>query len=123
MSIYALPPEALRTTQPINAMRARQGLRPLCYDRPDFPDFAEVQDGWQAVCLATPEVLTATVFVPTYDVVPNRMSKDCRAWAVHPSEDPGAESVPARDCWRCWGCRHLPNDPRVVIAAAGASLW
>jgi hypothetical protein len=122
VSIYDLPPEALRTTQPINALRARQVMRPLCFNRPDFPALVEVQDGWQAVCLATPEGLTATIFAPAHDVVPNRMSKDCKAWAVHPSEDPAAESVPARECWRCWGCRHLPEDPRVVIAAAGSEV-
>lgn len=48
---------------------------------------------------------------------PPPMSTDCKAWAVHPSEDPGTESVPAREGWRCWGCRHLPDDPRVVVRA------
>lgn len=123
MSIYALPPAHELPREPINAMRARQGLRPLCFDRPDFPPLVEVQDGWQAVCLATPEGLTATVFAPAYDVVPNRMSKDCKAWAVHPSEDPAIESVPAREAWRCWGCRHLPDDPRVTVRAAASALW
>ena len=54
---------------------------------------------------------------------PPPMSTDCKAWAVHPSEDPGSESVPAREGWRCWGCRHLPTDPRVVIRAAAGELW
>jgi hypothetical protein len=123
VSIYFLSPAHKLPREPINALRAREGLRPLCFNRPDFPALVEVQDGWQAVCLATPEGLTATIFAPSHDVVPNRMSKDCKAWAVHPQEDPAAESVPAREQWRCWGCRHLPQDPRVVIAAAGASLW
>ena len=86
----SLPPAHDLLREPINALRARQGLRPLCFNWPDFPP---------------------------------PMSPDCKAWAVHPQEDPGAESVPAREQWRCWGCRHLPQDPRVVIAAAGASLW
>jgi hypothetical protein len=80
-------------TQPENAMRARHGLRPLCYDRPDFPP---------------------------------PMSPDCKAWAVRsPDEDvpgdngenPATESTPARESWRCLGCRHLPNDPRVIERA------
>jgi hypothetical protein len=115
VSIYALPPEALRTTQPINALRARQGLRPLCYDRPDFPETVWVNSHTRG---SDPD-LVLQVEAP----ISNPMSKDCKAWAVHPSEDPGTESVPAREGWRCLGCRHLPCDPRVVIAAAGASLW
>ena len=88
--IYDLPPSDLDTKMAINAARARQGLRPLCFDRPDYPP---------------------------------PMSQDCKAWAVHPHEDPGAESVPARESWRCWGCRHLPDDPRVQARAAASALW
>jgi len=75
--------------QPENAMRARAGLRPLCFNRPDFPP---------------------------------PMSPDCKAWAVHPDEDPATESIPSRECWRCWGCRHLPEDPRVIACAAASEL-
>lgn len=89
--IYSsLPPTHELPREPINAMRARQGLRPLCYDRPDFPP---------------------------------PMSTDCKAWAVHPAEDPATESVPGSESWRCWGCRHLPDDTRVVIRAAASELW
>lgn len=80
--IYSQPIEY--PTQPENAMRARDGLRPLCYDRPDFPP---------------------------------PMSPECKAWAVHPQEDPATESVPGAEGWRCWGCRHLPTDPRVIAKA------
>lgn len=34
-SIYSRPVQY--PTQPENAMRARDGLRPLCWNRPDFP--------------------------------------------------------------------------------------
>lgn len=86
--IYSgLPPTHELPREPINAMRSRQGLRPLCYDRPDFPP---------------------------------PMSKDCKAWAVHPAEDPATESVPGAESWRCWGCRHLPQDPRVIERAKQA---
>jgi hypothetical protein len=80
--------------QPENAMRARAGLRPLCFNRPDFP-------------------------AP--------MSPDCKAWAVREpdpkrpddaGEDPAAEAMPAREGWRCWGCRRLPSDPRVRAKAS-----
>lgn len=118
-----LPPTHLMPLEPINAMRAREGLRPLCFDRPDFPSLVEVRDGWQAVTLATPEGLTATIFAPSYDLAQNRASKDCKAWAVHPKEDPARESVPGAECWRCHGCRHLPQDPRVSIRAAASELW
>lgn len=104
--IYStLPPTHLLPREPINAMRARQGLRPLCFDRPDYDELVTVRDGW------------------TWDgrqqmaTVPNPMSKDCKAWAVHPDEDPATESVPGRESWRCHGCRHLPQDPRVVERA------
>jgi hypothetical protein len=108
--------------QPENAMRARAGERPLCFDRPDFPPVVEAQDGWQAVCLATPEGLTATVFAPAYLPVVNGMSKGCKSWAVHPAEDPATESIPGREGWRCWGCRHLPSDPRVIVRAVASEL-
>lgn len=88
--IYDLPPSELMTTLPINAGRAAAGLRPLCFNRPDFPP---------------------------------PMSGECKAWAVHPHEDPGTESVPAREHWRCWGCRHLPDDARVIARAAASGLW
>jgi len=86
--IYSSPVQY--PTQPLNAMRARNGERPLCYDRPDFPP---------------------------------PMSPECKAWAVHPQEDPATESVPGAQSWRCWGCSHLPTDARVVIRAAASELW
>lgn len=118
--IYSNPVQYL--TQPENAMRARTGERPMCFNRPDFPPLVEVQDGWQAVCLATPEGLTATVFAPAYLPVVNGMSKDCRAWAVHPAEDPATESIPGREGWRCLGCRHIPQDPSVIERAKQAEV-
>jgi hypothetical protein len=51
---------------------------------------------------------------------PPPMSPDCKAWAVHPDENPAAESVPGREGWRCHGCRHLPQDPRVIERAQQA---
>ncbi len=77
-------------TQPENAMRALAGLRPLCFNRPDFPP---------------------------------PMSTDCHSWSVHPAEDPAKESIPGRESWRCWGCRRLPTDARVVVRAAASDLW
>lgn len=83
--IYSsLPPTHEMPREPINAKRAREGMRPLCYDRPDFPP---------------------------------PMSPDCHSWSVHPAEDPATESIPGRESWRCWGCRHLPQDPRVIAKA------
>lgn len=97
--IYSgLPPTHQLPREPIHAMRARAGLRPLCFNRPDFPP---------------------------------PMSQDCKAWAVREpdpnrpgdtGEDPATESLPGRECWRCFGCRHLPSDPRVVIRAAASEL-
>lgn len=85
MSIYStLPPAHELPREPINAMRARSGERPLCFDRPDFPP---------------------------------PMSPECKAWAVHPDEDPATESIPGRESWRCFGCRYLPTDPRVIERA------
>jgi hypothetical protein len=50
----------------------------------------------------------------------NPLSKDCKSWAVHPAEDPATESVPGAEGWLCWGCRHLPQDPRVIERAKQA---
>lgn len=106
-----------------NAQRARNGERPTCCNRLDFPSLVEVQDGWQAVTLATPEGMTATVFAPAYDVVANHMSKHCASWAVRApdpnragdtGEDPATESIPGQEGWLCWVCRHLPEDERVI---------
>jgi hypothetical protein len=104
--IYSsLPPTHQFPREPINALRARQGLRPLCYDRPEYDDLVTVRDGW------------------TWDgrqklaTVPNEMSKGCQSWSVHPDEDPATESIPARESWRCYGCRHIPQDPRVIERA------
>lgn len=108
MSIYSQPIQY--PTQPENAMLARAGLRPLCFNRPDFSAMVEVQGGW-------------TADGRRYMVeIPNPMTKGCASWEVHPAEDPMTESVPGRESWRCWGCRLLPTDPRVVIAAAGAEV-
>lgn len=84
--IYSsLPPAHELPREPINALRARLGLRPLCFNRPDFPP---------------------------------PMSPDCKAWAGKDTENPAEDSIPAREGWRCWGCRHLPQDPRIVDKAA-----
>ena len=105
--IYSRPVQYPK--QPENAMRARQGLSPLCFNRPDFPETQIVNDGltWDGM--------------QQIASIRNDMSKDCKAWAVHPAEDPATASVPGAEGWRCWGCRHLPDDPRVQLAAAGAS--
>ncbi len=83
----SLPPTHEMPREPLNAMRARNGERPLCFNRPDFPP---------------------------------PMSPDCHSWSVHPAEDPATESIPGRESWRCWGCRHLPQDPRVIERAKQA---
>ena len=82
--IYDLSPADLDTKMAINAARSRQGLRPLCFDRPDFPP---------------------------------PMSADCKSWAVKDTENPAEDSVPAREGWLCWGCKHLPQDKRIVVKA------
>ncbi len=51
---------------------------------------------------------------------PLPMSQDCKSWAVHPQEDPATESIPGREGWRCLGCRHIPQDPRVIERAKQA---
>lgn len=110
--IYSsLPPTHKLPREPINAMRARAGERPLCFNRPDYPATVEVQDGWTA------DGRRRMVEIP------NPMTKGCASWEVHPAEDPMTESVPGREGWRCWGCRLLPTDPRVVIRAAASELW
>jgi hypothetical protein len=104
--IYSSP--AQHPTQPENAMRARAGERPLCFNRPDFPETQIVNDGltWDGM--------------QQIASIRNDMSKDCKAWAVDPAEDPATESVPGSEGWRCWGCRHLPQDPRVIERAKQA---
>jgi hypothetical protein len=27
-----------------------------------------------------------------------------------------------RESWRCWGCRHLPDDPRVIHRAQASEV-
>lgn len=113
--IYSSPVQY--PTQPENAMRARDGLRPLCWNREDYPEHRDVRagihgDGRQK-----------------FGVVKNTMSTDCKSWAVRApdkdnpadtGEDPATESIPGRESWRCWGCRHLPQDPRVIERAKQA---
>ncbi len=88
-----------------NTLRARTGERPTCFDRPDYPDLVTVRDGW------------------TWDgrqklaTVPNPMSNGCASWSVAAHENPAADSVPAQESWRCYGCRHLPQDTRVIARA------
>jgi hypothetical protein len=101
-------------TQPENAMRARNGERPPCFSRPEYPETVEVQDGWTAAGRRR------------MVEIPNPMTKGCKSWAVREpdpnrpgdsGEDPAVESIPAREGWRCLGCRHLPPDPRVIACA------
>jgi hypothetical protein len=115
MTIYSsLPPTHQLPREPINALRARQGLRPMCFDRPDYDDLVTVRDGltWDGR--------------QAFATVPNDMSKDCRSWDVRApdedvpgdaGEDPATESIPGRESWRCHGCRHLPTDLRVIERA------
>lgn len=106
-------------TRPENAMRARNGERPLCWNREDYPGRVQVMGKPAAVKIADGRWIAA----PTVEFVDNPMSKDCKSWSVHPQEDPATESIPGRECWRCLGCRLLPNDVRVVIRAAASDLW
>lgn len=113
--IYSsLPPTHELPREPINAMRARNGERPLCWNREDYSEHVTVRAGIHADGRQQ------------FAVVPNAMSTDCKAWAVREpdpnrpgdaGEDPAIESIPAREGWRCLGCRHLPPDPRVVACA------
>lgn len=78
-------------------LRARQGLRPLCYNRAPFDPWIEMQDGWAA------DGRRNMVDVPF------TMSQDCKAWAVSSTENPAVDSVPAKEGWLCAGCKHLPE--------------
>ena len=104
--IYSTQPQ--HPCQPENAMRARAGERPLCFDRPDFPETQTVNDGWTWYGMLQ------------LGSVPNPMSKHCASWSVAAHEDPATESVPGRESWRCLGCRHIPQDPRVAARAEQA---
>ena len=82
------------------------------YSRPvQYPTQPEnsmrARNGEQPLCFNRPDF-------------PPPMSPDCKSWAVHPQEDPATESVPGAEGWRCWGCRHLPQDPRVIERAKQA---
>jgi hypothetical protein len=101
--IYSQPVQ--HPGKPENAMRARAGLRPLCFDRPGFPETQTVNDGWTWDGMRQLES------------VRNPMSKHCASWSVAAHEDPATESVPGRESWRCLGCRHMPTDPRVIERA------
>lgn len=115
--IYSsLPPTHEMPREPINAMRARDGLRPLCWNRPDFPSRVQVMGKPVAVKIEDGRWIAA----PTVEFVDNSMSKECNSWSVHPQEDPATESIPGRESWLCWGCRHLPQDPRVIARAKQA---
>jgi hypothetical protein len=112
VSIYSQPPQF--PGEPENAMRARNGERPMCWNRPDYPATQTVNDGWTWDGM----LQLASVRTP--------MSKGCMSWAVRApdphqpgdtGEDPGTEAIPARERWLCLDCQHLPSDPRVVAAA------
>lgn len=45
------------------------------------------------------------------------MAQECKAWAVAGFENPAVDSVPAREGWRCHGCKWLPDDVRVIVTA------
>lgn len=91
--------------QSLNMLRAKQGLPPLCFNRDKFDSFVEVQDGWTRDGRKK------------YVDVPFAMSNDCKAWDVRGGENPenpAVDSVPAVDGWRCFGCKWLPDDPRIM---------
>ena len=112
--IYSTPPQ--HPGKPENAMRARSGLRPLCWNREDFPETVWVNSHTRG---SDPD-LVLQVEAP----IANPLSKDCKAWAVHPQEDPATESIPGREGWGCWGCRHLPEEPRERSRArASSARW
>jgi hypothetical protein len=100
-----------------NTIQARTGERPTCWNRPDYPELVEVQRGLEPVVFDMLNGMTATVFVPAFDLVRNPMTKHCASWSVAAHENPAADSVPALESWRCYGCRHLPQDPRVIARA------
>ncbi|DAZ90930.1 TPA_asm: hypothetical protein Cy-LDV1_g56 [Cyanophage Cy-LDV1] len=117
--IYSRPVQY--PTQPENAMRARNGERPLCWNREDFPETVWVNSHTRG---SDPD-LVLQVEAPMH----NPLSKDCKAWAVRApdkdnptdkGEDPATQSIPGRESWRCLGCRHLPQDPRVIARAKEA---
>jgi hypothetical protein len=67
--------------------------RPHCYNRPDYPSYQWMQDGWRDG-------------KPRMRYVPRQMSSACMSWAV----PQGELSVPERERWDCNGCRHDPRD-------------
>ncbi len=118
-------------TQPENGMRAINGERPLCFNRPNFPPGPTEH---AQTCRSVTTLLLSHPPQPApcdcgARPKPRAMSSDCRAWAVRApdkenpadtGEDPATESIPGRESWRCWGCRHLPQDPRVIARAKQA---
>lgn len=95
-----------------NTLRARNRERPTCWNRPDYPETQTVNTGMGWIA---PGMLAQMT-----DQARNRMSKHCASWAVAEHEDPATESVPGAESWRCHGCRHLPQDQRVIERAKQA---
>lgn len=122
MTIYSQPIKY--PTQPENAMRAREGLRPLCFNRPNFPS-GPIEHARNCRSV-TDWLLSNPPRRPPCDCGAKpqlrAMSSDCKAWAVHPNEDPATESIPGREGWRCLGCRHIPQDPSVIERAKQAEV-
>ena len=66
-------------------------MKPSCYNRPDFQQFAQVQNGW------TEDGKRITAFVP------DNMSKGCQ------QHGPMGEATLHPEQWACDGCRHKPE--------------
>ena len=72
------------------AVDAKIATYPACYNRHDFHQFAQVQNGW------TEDGRRVTAFIP------DPMSKGCQQW--------GPQGEATLHNWNCIGCRHKPKE-------------
>lgn len=100
-AIYSqLPPAHELPRQPLNLLREREGLPPVCFNRPSIMPVVQMQDGW------TEDGRRRMVDVPFV------MSTGCKSWSVSATEDPFIHSVPAQEGWSCAACVHYPAELR-----------
>lgn len=96
--------------------------RPRCYNRPDYHESLEVQDGYEDVNVVAADDAPRLVRVPRMKVIPNAMSKDCKQHGPF-----GAATCFG---WNCHGCRHAPEGLREAddellarVQASWAKRW
>lgn len=77
---------------------------PRCYNAPMFEGYW--RDTGMLRIYMTPYPHLRAVYRWQY----SRMSRECKSWSTGP--EPITASVPARENWRCDGCRWLPYSAR-----------